>query len=108
MMTKVYIFLIFMVLILPSLGLTRYTWPPPALNSESGAHLESTVPRRMETVLEWGQSLNTPTWSPVVPAHGFSWRHDLSKLENNIDLTFHLGEGSDPGFVHLQEESLFK
>lgn len=33
MMSKVYIFLIFMVLILPSLGLTRYPPRPPALNS---------------------------------------------------------------------------
>lgn len=34
MMSKVYMFLIFMVLILPSLGLTRYR--PPALNSRPG------------------------------------------------------------------------
>lgn len=36
MMSKVYIFLIFMVLILPSLGLTRYASSPPALSSQSG------------------------------------------------------------------------
>lgn len=37
MMSKVYIFLIFMVLILPSLGLTRYASSPPALSSQSGS-----------------------------------------------------------------------
>lgn len=58
MMTKVYIFLIFMVLILPSLGLTRYTSLPPALISESGLHLESTVPMNIEMVWDWMQISN--------------------------------------------------
>ena len=46
MMTKVYIFLIFMVLILPSLGLTRYLLPPLALNAEPGSPWGTLSPRK--------------------------------------------------------------
>ena len=55
MMTKVYIFLIFMVLILPSLGLTRYTLPPPSLSSEPRSHPENAVSQKVQMVWKWMQ-----------------------------------------------------
>lgn len=50
MMSKVYIFLTFMVLILPSLGLTRYLSPPAAPSSSQG--LDHSVPRVADMALE--------------------------------------------------------